>query len=86
MNIVVGNNQIQEELKLDNLRVRVRHKSGDITKRPAVAIKTELTDINENIFNVYSIHVTYFSRKFYIPFQMSNEIILGFDIQNSGKR
>ena len=55
MNIVVAKNKIQEELKLDNLRVRVRHKSGDISKRPAVVIRTDLRDMNENIFNVYSI-------------------------------
>jgi hypothetical protein len=27
------------------------------------------------------IHVTYFSRKWYIPFQISNEIFLGNDIK-----
>ena len=55
MNIVVEKNQTQEKLKLDNLRERVRHKSGDITKRPVVVIRTELRDTNENIFNEYSI-------------------------------
>jgi hypothetical protein len=63
----------------------MRNKSGDITKRPAVAIRTELRDMNENIFNVYSITCNIFSRemmKCYIPFQISNEIILGTDIKN----
>ena len=44
----MAKNQIQEELKLDNLRVPVRHKSGDITKRSAAVIRTELRDMNEN--------------------------------------
>lgn len=43
----MAKNQILEELKLGN-RVPVRHKSGDITKRPAVVIGTELRDMNEN--------------------------------------
>ena len=30
------------------LRVQVRHKSGDITKRPAIVIRTELRDMNKN--------------------------------------
>jgi hypothetical protein len=30
------------------LRVRVRNKSGDVTKRPAAVIRNELRDMNEN--------------------------------------
>ena len=44
----MAKNQIQEKLKLDNLRVRVRHNSGDITKRSPAILRTELRDTNEN--------------------------------------